>query len=303
MPWVCTRGFHHRGPGPDRPIGSISGCGMHPSPFSERLAWKRRLQCPVCNQSATADGGDRDEYASPGLSALASKLRLPHCKDCAKLAVAIPWMKLPTISRGKPGLLRTDIDYCVVKAPRFTFEKFPRPMISHYIHEIGRGNHGNRPYFQGISAQGYPLSRNRAVRLLDPRQSRQRLHRATQTEPPTSNSKTPVQIGEALKLGLIGGRKSSGLTDIDPWFLHHIEHSCTLERRSRGCPVAKLSGHPNGWLRKSWGFSDIRLAPCGTDEGKAFPEALQQGTSRIQAGGHLAQFELTSLLLFDYEKK
>ena len=60
-------------------------------------------------------------------SALASKATgFPIAKIAAKLAVGYTLDEIPNdITRVTPASFEPTIDYCVVKMPRFTFEKFP----------------------------------------------------------------------------------------------------------------------------------------------------------------------------------
>ena len=60
-------------------------------------------------------------------SALASKATgFPIAKIAAKLAVGYTLDEIPNdITRVTPASFEPTIDYCVVKVPRFAFEKFP----------------------------------------------------------------------------------------------------------------------------------------------------------------------------------
>jgi carbamoyl-phosphate synthase large subunit len=60
-------------------------------------------------------------------SALASKATgFPIAKIAAKLAVGYTLDEIPNdITQKTPASFEPTIDYCVVKIPRFTFEKFP----------------------------------------------------------------------------------------------------------------------------------------------------------------------------------
>ena len=60
-------------------------------------------------------------------SALASKATgFPIAKIAAKLAVGYTLDEIPNdITRETPACFEPTIDYCVVKIPRFAFEKFP----------------------------------------------------------------------------------------------------------------------------------------------------------------------------------
>ena len=61
-------------------------------------------------------------------SALASKATgFPIAKIAAKLAVGYTLDEIKNdITRETPACFEPTIDYCVVKVPRFTFEKFPQ---------------------------------------------------------------------------------------------------------------------------------------------------------------------------------
>jgi carbamoyl-phosphate synthase large subunit len=62
-------------------------------------------------------------------SALASKATgFPIAKIAAKLAVGYTLDEIPNdITKATPACFEPTIDYCVVKIPRFAFEKFPTP--------------------------------------------------------------------------------------------------------------------------------------------------------------------------------
>src|SRR5436305_4264080 len=74
-------------------------------------------------------------------SALASKATgFPIAKIAAKLAVGYTLDELKNdITRTTPACLEPTIDYCVVKVPRFTFEKFPHadPTLTTQMKSVG----------------------------------------------------------------------------------------------------------------------------------------------------------------------
>ena len=90
-------------------------------------------------------------------SALASKATgFPIAKIAARLAVGYTLQEIPNdITRATPASFEPAIDYCVVKWPRFAFEKFPgrRGRIDH-PHEVGGGGDGDRPDVQAGVRQG-----------------------------------------------------------------------------------------------------------------------------------------------------
>jgi carbamoyl-phosphate synthase large subunit len=80
-------------------------------------------------------------------SALASKATgFPIAKIAAKLAVGYTLDEIPNDITGETlASFEPTLDYCVVKIPRWTFEKFPETSdVLTTSHEIGRGNHGHR---------------------------------------------------------------------------------------------------------------------------------------------------------------
>ena len=74
-------------------------------------------------------------------SALASKATgFPIAKIAAKLAVGYTLDELKNdITRETPASFEPTIDYCVVKVPRFTFEKFPQadPVLTTQMKSVG----------------------------------------------------------------------------------------------------------------------------------------------------------------------
>ena len=97
-------------------------------------------------------------------SALASKATgFPIAKIAARLAVGYTLQEIPNdITSATPASFEPTIDYCVVKWPRFAFEKFPgaEAGLTH-PHEIGRGSDGDRAHVQAGVRQGAPLARAR----------------------------------------------------------------------------------------------------------------------------------------------
>ena len=88
----------------------------------------RRLQRAVCRQSRTGEVVviEMNPRVSRS-SALASKATgFPIAKIAALLAVGYTLDEIPNdITRVTPACFEPSIDYCVVKIPRWNFEKFP----------------------------------------------------------------------------------------------------------------------------------------------------------------------------------
>jgi carbamoyl-phosphate synthase large subunit len=99
-------------------------------------------------------------------SALASKATgFPIAKIAAKLAVGYRLDELANdITRKTPACFEPTIDYCVVKIPRFAFEKFPGRTDAGFADEVGGRNDGDRPDVQGGFPEGAAGFGNRSVR-------------------------------------------------------------------------------------------------------------------------------------------
>ena len=102
-------------------------------------------------------------------SALASKATgFPIAKIAAKLAVGYTLDEIKNdITRETPASFEPTIDYCVVKVPRFTFEKFPQadPTLTTQ-NEKRRRSDGDRPHVQGSVAKSAAHPGDQTLRLM-----------------------------------------------------------------------------------------------------------------------------------------
>ncbi|MGC9965070.1 MAG: carbamoyl-phosphate synthase large subunit [Syntrophobacteraceae bacterium] len=205
-------------------------------------------------------------------SALASKATgFPIAKIAAKLAVGYSLDEIANdITRETKASFEPTIDYCVVKLPRFTFEKFPRTddILSTSMKSVGETMAIGRTFKEAIQKAIRSLEIGRfgfcdPPAKVDPEYIEQLKFSLTRP-----NSNRLFQIGEALKLG-ISIDEIHRLTYIDPWFLKHIMEIVEVEKaivQSAEGP-AFLENAEQLRLAKSWGFSDRRLAQLtGTDE-------------------------------------
>jgi len=216
-------------------------------------------------------------------SALASKATgFPIAKIAAKLAVGYSLDEIANdITRETKASFEPTIDYCVVKIPRFTFEKFPstEDFLSTSMKSVGETMAIGRTFKESLHKAIRSLETGHCG-FFDPpagtngeylEQLKQKMRRP--------NSKRLFQIGEALKLGL-SIEEISRITYIDPWFLHHIKQMLDLEVEIRDCGSFESFAADPEQLRfaKSWGFSDLRLAQLtGTDEETVRQERLRHG--------------------------
>ena len=201
-------------------------------------------------------------------SALASKATgFPIAKIAAKLAVGYTLEEIPNdITRETPACFEPTMDYCVVKIPRFTFEKFPGadPTLTTSMKSIGEVMAIGRTFKEalqkglrsleigvsGLDDLPHPVSRESCrEHLLVP------------------GAKRIFYIKQAFKKG-ISLKEIHELTNIDRWFLDNIYQIVELEKKILRWKKRRKAISP-GLLRlaKEYGFSDRQLARLlGEDE-------------------------------------
>jgi carbamoyl-phosphate synthase large subunit len=222
-------------------------------------------------------------------SALASKATgFPIAKMAAKLAVGYTLDEIPNdITKKTPACFEPTIDYCVVKIPRFTFEKFPGadPTLTVSMKSVGETMAIGRTFKEalqkglrsleigrhGLGADGkdkfpFPVeisSETKRFNLIE--EMRKKLS--------TPSAERIFYLRQALHLGM-KVEEIQELTKIDPWFLTNIQEITDLENeiRSYGTKVRDLElwkkiltpdqlQLPESLLRKAkeFGFSDFQL--------------------------------------------
>ena len=165
-------------------------------------------------------------------SALASKATgFPIAKIAAKLAVGYTLDEIRNdITRETPASFEPTIDYCVVKVPRFTFEKFPRSRRHpDDPDEKRRRSDGDRAHLQGSAAKSAAQPGDQALRLLRRRQEK----RGSMPKRCGANSAFPnaeriFYLAQAFQDGMAIEEVFS-LTKIDRWFLQ--QHRADRGRR------------------------------------------------------------------------
>ncbi|MBF0170149.1 MAG: carbamoyl-phosphate synthase large subunit [Nitrospinae bacterium] len=189
-------------------------------------------------------------------SALASKATgFPIAKIAAKLAVGYTLDEIRNdITRVTPASFEPTIDYCVVKIPRFAFEKFPKAenRIGAQMKSVGEVMSIGRTFRE--SFQKALRSLELGAFGLDPKtfDDLASLEKAIAT--PTSDR--IWYVGEGFRQGLSVERIFE-LTKIDPWFLTQIEMIVQMEKEVNHVTV----GDPATLrLFKENGFSDRRLS-------------------------------------------
>src|SRR6202162_4865475 len=195
-------------------------------------------------------------------SALASKATgFPIAKIAAKLAVGYTLDEIRNdITRETPASFEPVIDYCVVKIPRFTFEKFPQadPTLTTQMKSVGEAMAIGRTFKESLQKALRSLEIGRFGLGAD----------GKDREPRTNAGGWDVGgiqrrvVNDSwdrifyIRYGLLAGCTISRLhelTSIDPWFLENIRQIVDEEHL-----IASGSYH----LRraKQFGFSDRQLA-------------------------------------------
>ncbi len=202
-------------------------------------------------------------------SALASKATgFPIAKIAAKLAVGYTLDEIPNdITRETLASFEPTIDYCVVKIPRWTFEKFTgaEDFLTTSMKSVGETMAIGRTFKEALQKAVRSLEIGRfglgtdtsdcALSTMDETELEKGLIRP--------NSHRLFYIYEALHREY-SIDKIYELSRIDPWFLFHLYQIHAFEKKLR--QLADDGEGPDRWdsdfLKevKEYGFSDIQLA-------------------------------------------
>jgi carbamoyl-phosphate synthase large subunit len=201
-------------------------------------------------------------------SALASKATgFPIAKIASLLAVGYTLDEIPNdITKKTPACFEPTIDYCVVKWPRFTFEKFPQAKaeLTVQMKSIGEAMAIGRTFKESLQKAIRSMEIDRYS--LDNKHIDSRINMTELKKKLASNCWDKLwYVAEAIRRRM-PIEKLYELTMIDPWFLNNIKDIVQLEKRLKGTTLAKMRP---ALLRqaKEYGFSDKYIAEqVGTDE-------------------------------------
>lgn len=241
-------------------------------------------------------------------SALASKATgFPIAKIAALLAVGYSLDEIPNdITKVTPASFEPSIDYCVVKIPRWNFEKFPGvdPTLGPQMKSVGE-----------VMAIGrtFPEALNKAIRGLDigaPGFSRMLAHHDGVAEvalhAPTAQRL--FKIASALHDGC-SAEKVIEETAYDPWFVSHLKELIACEESlfelgKSDDPLGKLTAVMLKKVKRL-GFSDAVIANAlGADEMDVRARRKQLGVTPVyyRVDTCAAEFEaFTPYLYSTYE--
>ena len=206
-------------------------------------------------------------------SALASKATgFPIAKIAAKLAIGYTLDEIENdITKVTPASFEPTLDYVVVKAPRFAFEKFPAAdaTLTTTMKSVGEAMAIGRTFGQALQ---------KALRSLEKKGSEFSFvqgHEPLEVLLEKISTPTESRINQVQQALLLGADVETiyELTKIDRWFLHQIQNlnneSAAFVRD--GVTVESLS------RAKKFGFSDLQLA-----------ELVQKTESEVRASRHKA---------------
>ncbi|MCK5013888.1 MAG: carbamoyl-phosphate synthase large subunit, partial [Candidatus Omnitrophica bacterium] len=203
-------------------------------------------------------------------SALASKATgFPIAKFAAKLAVGYSLDEIENdITKETPASFEPTIDYCVVKIPRFTFEKFPeaQDILGVQMKSIGETMAIGRTFKEALQKglRGLEIGHIGLDNKLNYQEIPEEKIKWRLEEP---NASRIFYIKYAMQKGWPIERVAES-TKIDIWFLAHIAQIVDFERELIET-FAKEKKISDGLLRKAkeYGFSDDQLAQImGTTE-------------------------------------
>jgi carbamoyl-phosphate synthase large subunit len=219
-------------------------------------------------------------------SALASKATgFPIAKIAAKLAVGYTLDEISNdITKETPACFEPSIDYCVVKIPRFTFEKFPLadPTLTVSMKSVGEAMSIGRTFKEALQ---------KGLRSLEIKKSglESILFKGDLGNIKCDDAMLNIiyeklripgadrifYVADAFRASL-GIDKIYEMAKIDRWFLHNIKEIVELEREIVDCggsiSIELLK------RAKQYGFSDRQIAQLlGKDE--AFVQALRRSNN------------------------
>ncbi|WP_042373954.1 carbamoyl-phosphate synthase large subunit [Streptacidiphilus neutrinimicus] len=196
-------------------------------------------------------------------SALASKATgFPIAKIAAKLAIGYTLDEIPNDITGvTPASFEPTLDYVVVKAPRFAFEKFPGadPVLTTTMKSVGEAMSIGRTFGEALGKAMRSLENTESGFWTAPDPEGADLA-ATLQALRTPHDGRLYTVERALRLGadVMEVHEASG---IDPWFVDQV--LAMVEMREELLAAAQLGREPDEELlrrAKQHGLSDRQIA-------------------------------------------
>ncbi|KZS70275.1 carbamoyl phosphate synthase large subunit [Mycobacterium kansasii] len=191
-------------------------------------------------------------------SALASKATgFPIAKIAAKLAIGYTLDEIVNdITKETPACFEPTLDYVVVKAPRFAFEKFPGadPTLTTTMKSVGEAMSLGRNFVEALGKVMRSLETTRAGFWTAPDPEGDIDQVLTRLQTPTEGRLYDIEL--ALRLGA-SVEQAAEASGVDPWFVAQIGELVKLRAELVDAPVldAELLRHA-----KHSGLSDRQIA-------------------------------------------
>jgi len=202
-------------------------------------------------------------------SALASKATgFPIAKIAAKLAVGYTLDEIPNdITQKTYACFEPSIDYCVVKFPRFDFEKFSQTdnTLTTQMKSVGEAMAIGRTFKESLLKSVRSLEIGSfGLETLEPelwKESASKIKKELVKKIKSPNADRLWYIADAFRLGL-SINEVFEYSQIDPWFLDNIKQIIDMENHIKESKVSLESAEAVSLVRdaKKFGFSDLSLA-------------------------------------------
>ena len=196
-------------------------------------------------------------------SALASKATgFPIAKVAAKLAVGYTLDELQNEITGgaTPASFEPTIDYVVTKIPRFAFEKFNNSVdrLSTQMKSVGEVMAIGRTFNESLqkALRGLETGKSGLNPIVTAAQMAAGFDLVKEIREPSSER--IFYVADGFRQGLSAAQIHE-ISNIDPWFLAHIERLVAIENALPGTQLETLTAKQMLQLKRE-GFSDVRLA-------------------------------------------
>jgi len=224
-------------------------------------------------------------------SALASKATgFPIAKIAAKLAVGYTLDEIRNdITRETPASFEPTIDYCVVKVPRFTFEKFPEadPTLTTRMKSVGEAMAIGRTFKEALQKALRSLEIKRFGLCGDGREVRvdeETLRRRLSVP----NAERIFYLAQAFEDGM-SIEEVFGLTKIDRWFLQNISQVVVASKTLQAGRLRDLSGGTPELRSSAGGDRTTSAAEKLSSNAHRSAARRNTGVSPVESSGRLAR--------------
>ena len=202
-------------------------------------------------------------------SALASKATgFPIAKAAAKLAVGYTLDEITNdITKATPACFEPSIDYCVVKVPRFAFEKFQGTddTLSTRMKAVGEIMAIGRTFEEALGKAMRSLENGRGGLGADGKERTGLTHDEIDALLRRPTAERIYHIAEALRAGWTADEVVAA-TRIDPFFITRIADIVAVQEALRGASLNALDADDLR-IAKRYGLSDVQIAYLtGSDE-------------------------------------